>query len=683
MGCNSDCAQLCRLISDSLLPHTVSVTKEKEKNLMIILSQVSKEIRSWENLHNCNPDGEDHGHNCLANIVSVLVKLLTVESQFVRQTTSNLLVLISDLLTTSVEKWGRFLQYLCVCLKQGISTIKSNKLLAPTVEDNELDGYTITLSLTGQGGASRNGNWLTVACVIQVLRSILKCLNQDDDDELMEMYVHAVSCCLMDISWDFLNDFKISEAQRISTSNAVGHGKVCSQKSRFLFLGALLQLLCSLSQQSSFVEDGGGSLDKHRFLNYIAILVPTLLDSCYYKEGDYNYMFGSQYLRHKILMLMVRLSSLIQWECSTLIMWLQLLREYCGDLLHQSISGRQIGQSDSLEGSPFQTDVVCGKVHKICTPHLQRQAIFLFLRCSFNLISLSKETDVKCSCPSSNFCLTHEMQYAQKCCNKKKGWSALSEWLQRHVSTEIIMDGGIYLDKCRTFALSFLRLFIDEDDFLFEVLLQLWSIPFPDMRVVHIGKGKASSEIEEEILYHLSNILNPVQLFHLFLSELQYDHQVLLDYLISKDTGVNCVKYLLRCLRTVSNSWQAFVEYPFHCVETSQSTTKKCKVHKEGAYSCGKIGTPSLSIEARKDIEHCRRNQNFVNRDDNQMRVTVYNDAKECLLSLERSIRSLHEKNLFPYNPAPLLRSFKRFQELCHHEEESNRKRRSLIKVMA
>ncbi|KAI3895781.1 hypothetical protein MKW98_025572, partial [Papaver atlanticum] len=228
-------------------------------------------------------------------------------------------------------------------------------------------------------------------------------------------------------------------------------------------------------------------------------------------------------------------------------------------------------------------------------------------------------------------------------------------------------------------CLSFLRLFIDEDDFLFEVLLQLWSIPFPDRRVTHIGKGKASSEIEEEILYHLSNILNPVQLLHLFLSELQYDHQVLLDYLISKDTGVNCVKYLLRCLRTVSNSWQAFVEYPFHCVETSQSTTKKCKVHKEGAYSCGKIETPSLSIEARKDIgvydKHCRRNQNFVNRDDNQIRGTVYNDAKECLLSLERSISSLHEKNLFPYNPAPLLRSFKRFQELCHHEEESNRKR--------
>ncbi|KAI3895780.1 hypothetical protein MKW98_025571, partial [Papaver atlanticum] len=42
-----------------------------------------------------------YGHNCLANIVFVLVKLSTVESKFVRQSTSNLLVLIPDLLTTS------------------------------------------------------------------------------------------------------------------------------------------------------------------------------------------------------------------------------------------------------------------------------------------------------------------------------------------------------------------------------------------------------------------------------------------------------------------------------------------------------------------------------------------------------------------------------------------------------
>jgi len=28
--------------------------------------------------------------------------------------------------------------------------------------------------------------------------------------------------------------------------------------------------------------------------------------------------------------------------------------------------------------------------------------------------------------------------------------------------------------------------------------------------------------------------------------QIHYDHQVLLDYLISKDTGISCAKYLLR-----------------------------------------------------------------------------------------------------------------------------------------
>lgn len=35
-----------------------------------------------------------------------------------------------------------------------------------------------------------------------------------------------------------------------------------------------------------------------------------------------------------------------------------------------------------------------------------------------------------------------------------------------------------------------------------------------------------------------------------------------------------------------------------------------------------------------------------------------FEDAKDCLLSLKSSIDSLHQKNLFPYNPGVLLRRF-------------------------
>ena len=99
----------------------------------------------------------------------------------------------------------------------------------------------------------------------------------------------------------------------------------------------------------------------------------------------------------------------------------------------------------------------------------------------------------------------------------------------------------------------------------------------------------AFQEMKEDVLLHVSHIFNPLNLFHLFLAEasvshsddtniltssgifvfhlfeldaqllflfllhyvlfilqLHYDHQVLLDYLISKDTGISCAEYILR-----------------------------------------------------------------------------------------------------------------------------------------
>ncbi|KAM1128310.1 hypothetical protein ACFX13_038953 [Malus domestica] len=102
------------------------------------------------------------------------------------------------------------------------------------------------------------------------------------------------------------------------------------------------------------------------------------------------------------------------------------------------------------------------------------------------------------------------------------------------------------------FAKSFLQLYIKEDDVLFKVLLQLLSVLF----VPKNGwkRKREHFRIQRAIRFFMSYIFNPVLLFHLFLLELRYDHQVLLDYLISKDTGISCAEYLLRCLRKVFNS---------------------------------------------------------------------------------------------------------------------------------
>ncbi|CAL2262501.1 unnamed protein product [Prunus armeniaca] len=134
-------------------------------------------------------------------------------------------------------------------------------------------------------------------------------------------------------------------------------------------------------------------------------------------------------------------------------------------------------------------------------------------------------------------------------------------------------------------------------------------------------------------------------LVYLVVQTLSYDHQVLLDYLISKDTGISCAEYLLRCLRKVCDSWSLFVEF---LVEDSLAPTKNHLTF--------------LDDEPDEENENgCKHTQNGGQ---------YFKEAKECLLSLKISIEVLHQKNLFPYNPNVLLNSLTRFQELCFEEEK-------------
>ena len=49
------------------------------------------------------------------------------------------------------------------------------------------------------------------------------------------------------------------------------------------------------------------------------------------------------------------------------------------------------------------------------------------------------------------------------------------------------------------------------------------------------------------VLQNKKESLTLCTFFFLPILQLSYDHQVLLDYLISKDTGISCAEYLLRC----------------------------------------------------------------------------------------------------------------------------------------
>ncbi|XP_059456449.1 uncharacterized protein LOC132186487 isoform X1 [Corylus avellana] len=689
MSCgSSDCSRLCRLIDESLRPYTepeamvVSLTKEKEQQILIALSKVSKEIQLWtRKLHRCSDNGKEaesacsseysnsEDHHCLAKIVADLIVLLTLESQYVQHLAGNVLSFISQFLEASESDWERFIHLVCVCVELAMANTLSYSS-APSntgAEDssNSSNFYAVVKPRL------QNTNWSTVAGIIRVLRNILKYLKQDYDEHLLEVYLDSVDSCLSNVRWDLLDescDGQNSGSQKSFSADAsfLRNASVL-QKPCVMFLGTFLQLLCSLVGESDFVEATGVSIHKHPIHLKIVNLVPKVLYWCLGKQGDCVETCISQYFRHKLLVLMVRLSFQTRLECSTLVSWLQFLHTYFQEVLQQPITQPKSCQDDSLEGSPFLLSVSDGEINSLHSHHIQRQAVFLFLRLSFSLIS-QENTDKQCLCITPNSCLTYESNSDLECCFRKKGLLELYKWFQGNLPTEMFLNHELYFERCVKFASSFLQLFMHEDDILFKMLLQLLGVPFCAEQQL-CNEERMFQDVKEDTLFHVPNLFNPVHLFHLFLSELHYDHQVLLDYLISKDTGISCAEYLLRCLRIVCDSWRLFVEFSLDGKVINQSSCKKRKVSLDGSNFRVDV-TPgpvknigiltSLEKECNRDNEHARKH--YI--------TQPFGGARECLLLLRNSVDSLHKKKLFPYNPEVLLKRLTRFQELCFKEEK-------------
>ncbi|TYI50037.1 hypothetical protein E1A91_D12G074700v1 [Gossypium mustelinum] len=423
-----------------------------------------------------------------------------------------------------------------------------------------------------------------------------------------------------------------------------------------LFLGNFIQLLSSFVDQISFAEGLDNSLDKNVILSKIINLVPKLLYWSLRKEGKCVNTCISRYFSHKLLVLMIRLSLQIPLDFLVLVSWLQLLHSYFEDLLYQPLTD-VMNQDDYLEDSPFMLSNFDGEVHSMHSRHLQRQAIFLFLRCSFSLINLGKATRKHYSSATVKSSIDVDA-ISEQSCGREKGLLEIYAWLSGHVVVDKLVAHEMYREKSINFSFSLLKLYTHEDDILFKFLLELLSLQACEEQKFHKERLAPQDEMED-ILFHVSYIFNPIRLFHLFLAELHYDHQVLLDYLISKDTGISCAEYLLRCLRIVCDSWQTFMEFSVYGKLSNQLSSKRRKILSESSNfkiepSSGPVKTIPLSLEKKF-------NGNLEYRHMKQM----YELAKGCLLSLKKSVENLHLKNLFPYNPEVLLKRLERFQELC------------------
>ncbi|KAL4377054.1 hypothetical protein GQ457_02G007600 [Hibiscus cannabinus] len=634
----SEFSRICRLINDSLRPFTESdnlyFSKQEEKNLLLILSQVSNEtrrlIQSTDTSCSLNPSSQNH--HCLSKAISHLVTLLTLESRYIQHLAGNVLVTLSEFLASSVRNWEFFIHSLCICFELSILNI-SPCSFEPSITGAGVSDSDLLSAVALFKPKLNNTSLFTVAGIIRILRNMLKFLKEEGDDELVPVFINSIRFSVLNVPWDSMDEI---------------FGE--KNEPRSLFLGNFIQLLCSFVEQFSFAEGLDDSVDKHAILSKIINLVPKLLYWCLGKKAECNNMC-SLYFKHKLLVLMIRLSFQIPLDGLVLVSWLQLLHIYFEDLLCLPLTEVE-NQDDCLEGSPFMLNYSDGEVHNMHSRHIQRQVIYLFLRCSSCLINPAKDATKHYSSDAIS-----ELSYH----GREKGSSELYAWLSRHVPVDELVAHETCREKFIKFSFSLLKLYMHEDDMLFKLLLELLSLQACEEQQFHKERRKPQ-DATIDVHFHVIDIFNPIHLFHLFLAELHYDHQVLLDYLISKDTGISCAEYLLRCLRIICDYWQTFTEFSVNGKRRYQLSNKRRKNLSESSNfkteaSPGPVKTKPLSLEKKFEgyIEYRHTEQ-------------MYELAKDCLLSLKKSVENLHRKNLFPYNPEVLLKRLMRFQELCFKE---------------
>ncbi|ESQ45484.1 hypothetical protein EUTSA_v10010194mg [Eutrema salsugineum] len=608
-----------------------SPTKETEIDLLLSLSQVLREVQSWTTeigrdvsaesgllaVDNEEETGaasfgpESKEYLYLERIVADLVGLLCMKSVHVQHLAGNILVEVSESLVESGSQWDEFIHLLCDCLRLAlIYSCPIHAVSSASVYEGSDLHYLASDVLKSE---LEKANWGTVSDIFRVLRNILKRLSQEENEELLDVYLESVNSTFAKIPWC-----------RVDTHLSSRHchngslGNIANSEGGTAFLGNFVQFLCSVVQQVGFAEDSDAFGPTHLIVQKTIELVPDLLRWCQPKLENQSGTSMSRYLVHKLLVLMIRLTYQSSIKCTILLSWLQYLQRHFQGFLENTLTRFRSVQDNCLEGSPFFVTSSDSKVNKTHSDHLQRLSVFLFLRCSFTLLYSSRHTDKDCEF---------------EC--RKKGMEAMFKWIERQIPGDTFSGHRTYTKKSVDFSTSFVRLFMHEDDLLFKVLLQFLSVPL-DEEQLFIWEGRFLQDEEQAIHFRLSTLFDPVVLFCIFLSELHYDHQVLLDYLISKDIGASCAEYLLKCLRTVCDSWTLFVEFPFEG-NINYSSSKRRK----------------LLLET-SEVEKTRK-----------LHPQAFENAKDCLLSLQNSVMKLHQKKLFPYNPEALLRRLSRFQELC------------------
>lgn len=711
------------------------LSNEKEKDILVTLARACRHLRDRgvvyeyesgankpiDNMYNltfCGHEQSATAHSCMEMVTETLVVLLIMENDFISHSAGKTLVVLSNYLVGSVSKWKSFLHFLWSCLK-GVCLNLEVHLLCDV--ENSFDSYPVDSICPSTGTidtkvayyiryltkANRCSNFpvgstcLKRSCIaasrlMELLRNILKTC-QFKSDECADIYSHIADTYIVDVAWVLLHKLPLEETvSTLNFSSEIHPPSVGSRGHHYvekeLVLGSLLQILCSLVHAiSSKNGEGEGTilLNQWPLITKINELIPALSIQALAMHNHPGHDCISDFLRHKLLMLMIRISDYFLQKPCTFIPWLDLLWKHAADLLGYSLPERKIHEI-SLVGSPFWTSVYhCNKDSTINKSHLQSRAVYLLFKCSLILIKNDLEGPKEAG-SFDGFHLASEYKKTVSQLNLKvesggqRAVAVLKDWLLRQISCVSDFTGDVFRNRYNNFTSAFLQLFMDEDDLMFEMLLQLLNIPVPLQLVLSDGDDIFDKKVCMEACIEA---LKPHLLFYELLAGIQYDHSILVDYLISKSTGILCLRYLLRCLRVVCDSWPDSVRFLPDIGDPSISGNKRRR-HQLGlkeplernhssileisSLSTVASDISNISVPCKDELELgqilCKRKgavqlspmSKIINDD------LRFEHVQRCLSSLHDAIENLHNKGLFPYNPSPLLKRLRNFLRLCN-----------------
>lgn len=186
------------------------------------------------------------------------------------------------------------------------------RMLSCSSENNDFDSPDVDFLLRY---GLRNCDWSTVAVITGALRVICKHLKEDYDDGLVKVYYDSVNSCLLNMSWDLLDECwgcNIGSSKKSSSMDQPHLNNFSAMEPRIKLLGTFLQLLCSLVDQNDLVETGCDSTNKHPLIVTVRNLVPRLIKWCLTKQEDSAETCIIHYLKHKLLVSVIYLFNVTQ-----------------------------------------------------------------------------------------------------------------------------------------------------------------------------------------------------------------------------------------------------------------------------------------------------------------------------------------------------------------------------------